>query len=85
MADTKITLTIPEANVDRVTDAIKGLYPIPQINTGTDEEPVMENEFTDNQWAKEKVRRLIIQIVQRYENMIAKEAANVQSDDTLIN
>lgn len=72
MADTTITLTIPEANVNRIIAAIKATYPI-------------ENGFTDNQWVKESIRRIIIRDVQRYENEIAREAAIIQSDDTLVN
>ena len=84
--DTKITLTIPEENLERVINAIKGLNPIPQVNTSPEGEPVvMENEFTDNQWAKEVLKNWAISQVHKYENNIAKQQAKVSWDDTLIN
>ena len=76
MVDTNITFTIPEAKIQRVIDAMKGLYEIPLV----DDEP----EFTETQWAKEKVRRWIIEQVQRYENIVAKNAVNVQTDNELV-
>ncbi len=84
MADKILTLTVPEAKVQRFIDATKFLFPIPQINTGTPQAPVMENEFTDNQWSKEAWRRYIIDQVQRYEIYQAKEAVDVSSDDELV-
>ena len=84
MADTQITFTIPENKVQRVINAMKGLYPIPQINNGTEETPNWENEFTDGQWAKESVRRLVIREVKRYETKKAYEQVAVELDDEII-
>ena len=84
MVNKIITLTIPSEKLQRVIDATKFLHPIPQVNTGTEEEPVMENEFTDNQWTKEAWRRYIIAQVKRYEVYKAKEEVNIESDDTLL-
>ncbi len=81
MEDKIITFTIPGAKVQRVIDAMKRIYP---ITTTTDEEGNTTNDFTDNQWAKEAVRRLIIRTVGRYERKKAKEEANVPEDDEII-
>lgn len=79
-----ITFTIPTEKSQRMVDATKFFNPIPQINTGTEEEPVMENEFTDNQWAKEAWRRKMIEQTRRYETFIAKKAVNIPLDDDMI-
>ncbi len=52
--------------------------------TFTDDEGVITNDFTDNQWAKESVRRWVVKQVSRYETMVAKNAANVASEDDII-
>lgn len=66
-----ISFTIPDDKISRVTDAMKGLFSIPKDENG---DPL----FTDNQWAKEAVKRFIIGQVQRYEQMIAAEEAKKQ-------
>jgi len=75
----QITFIISEEKVQRVVGAIKGLFPVP---TDGDGNPL----FTDGQWAKEKIRRSIIEIVHRYESKKAQEAAKtlVQEDDSLV-
>ena len=50
----KINFTIPDEELQRVVDAMKGLY---SISTTTDMNDVTTNDFTDKQWAKEAVRR----------------------------
>lgn len=80
----EIKLIIPDEKLQRVVDATKWLHPIPQINTGTEEEPVYENEFTDNQWAKEAWRRHIIAQVNRFEIYQAKNAVSIEADDELV-
>lgn len=85
MVETVITFTIQNGEIQRVIDAMKGLYPIPQINTAEEGLlPVMENEFTDAQWAKESLRRHIINQVRRFEQKEAEKVVSVQSDDSLI-
>lgn len=76
----QIIFTIPDEKVTRVVDAICGLFPIP---TDTNGNPL----FTPAQWAKEKIRRFIIDIVFRYEQKKAKDEAGnlITRDDTLAN
>lgn len=82
MADTTINFTIPQLKVPRVVAAMKGIYPIP--TTTDDKTGITTNDFTDNQWAKEAVRRFIINTVARYETMEAKKLAEVDTDDTIL-
>ena len=90
MADTKINFTIPEVKVQRVIDAMKGLYPIPQIDNPKWVDPEdgssapMINEFTDSQWAKESVRRWIVKQVARFEKSEAIKNIKVPEDDSII-
>jgi hypothetical protein len=64
---------------------MKWLFTIPQIPVDPEHPELgMKNEFTDNAWAKEAVRRWIISQVKRYEEVKAKEALNVAEDNTLI-
>ena len=72
-----ITLTIPDEKLQRIIDATKFFNPIP---LDENEEP----EFTDNQWAKEILRREIIRKVQRHENYQAKKEVSIQADDNLV-
>ena len=63
-----ITFTLSAAALTRVVDALKGLEPVPTDESGT---PL----FTDNGWAKEKVRRWIKAQVLRWEQFDAAETA----------
>ena len=79
-----ITFTIPNDKLPNIVDAMKGLYPIPQINTGTKQEPVWENEFTDNAWAKECIRRWVIEQVAGYNQKTAQDAIAYEEDNNLL-
>lgn len=80
----EITFTIPDAKLPRIIAAMNGFFPVPQTNTGTEEEPVWEPEFTDGQWAKEAVRRWIVKQVQRWEKKAALNAVDVQPEDDIL-
>ena len=71
----QIIFTIPEAKVQRVVDAVKGIWPVPLSPTG-------EPEYSDGAWAKERIRRMIINIVHTYETKIAVDQVN--RDDSLV-
>ena len=79
-----IVFTIPNDKLDKIKDALKGLYPIPRINNGTEEEPDMQPEFTDGQWAKECVRRWIVRQTARFEQREAVDAIAYSEEDNLI-
>ena len=86
-----ITFTIPDNKISDVADTMKWLFPIPQIPNPafidyeqTPDEPLTINEFTDNEWAKEAVRRWLIAQVKRHKDYLAKEAINNPADNTLV-
>lgn len=73
-----ITITIPDAKVQRVLNAIEGLHPIPTDGiTGT---PL----FTQGQWAREWLKRLLRKTVAQWETQEAQRAAAVPEDDTIV-
>lgn len=61
----EIKFNIPEEYVERIIKAIKGMYPIPTTQEYP-EAPAIP-EFTDAQWAKERVRRFILNTVRNFE------------------
>ena len=75
----QIAFTISATKIQRVTDAMKGRYPIPVDENG-------DPQYTDGQWAKEKLRRWLVDLVYRHEVMVAKQNAQtlVLRDDSLI-
>ena len=79
-----ISFDIAADKLTKITTAMKGLYPIPQVNNGTEEEPVMENEFTDGEWAKECIRTWVKNQVARYEQKTAIDAIKFSPDDELL-
>lgn len=70
-----ITFDIPSAHVSRVVQAIKAAHPIP---------PEDEGSFTDNQWAKEAVRRVIVRLVKRHEGSAADQVARDAVPDGVV-
>ena len=78
-----ITFTIPEDKLPRIVAALKGLYPIPTIEDPENEGETIP-EFTDNEWAKESVRRWIRNQVARYEQNVAKGAISFTPEDDIV-
>ena len=74
---TTVTFTIPDDKISRVIAAMKYFYPIPLDENG-------DPQFTDSQWAKESLRRYIINQTHRYELKVARDAASAVKDDTLV-
>lgn len=66
-----ITFTFPDDKVQRVIDAMKGLYQ-------------KEEGYTDSEWAKESIRRLVVREVYNYEMHKARQALNISEDNTLL-
>ena len=75
----QITFNIPTEKVTRVVDAINGLYLVPFDDQG---QPL----FTENEWAKERLRRFVVETVLRFERREATNAAEaaIVWDDDLI-
>lgn len=86
----QITFTIPDNKIQRIIDAMKGLYPISQISDPKWVDPKdgsqapMVPEFTDGQWAKESVRRWIRNQVARYEQKVVKDAIAFSPEDDIV-
>lgn len=70
-----ITFTVSESQKSRVIDAVKGIWPVPLSSTG---EPL----YSDGAWAKERIRRMIINAVHTYETKRATD--QVIKDDSLV-
>ena len=75
-----INFNIPNDKLPRIMAAMKGLYPIPEDENGT---PL----FTDGQWAKEMIRRLVIANVREWEQRLATAVAMtvIPRDNELLN
>lgn len=79
----QIVFNIDNGKIERVKDAMAGLFPIPMI---PDPEHPGEQipQFTKTQWAKECVRLWIVKQVARYEQKKAQDAIVYNPDDSLI-
>lgn len=70
----QIPINIPDEKVQRAATAIIGLFPIPLDDDGN---PL----FTEYQWAKKQLIRVLIDWVYQYESKLASEA--VTRDDSI--
>ena len=77
MADYVLSLTIPEAKLATALEGFLKIYPNVEIDG---EDP----KYTNAEWVREQIRRLIVRDVRRGLQMIANETANVASDDDLV-
>ncbi len=73
----EIKFIIPDEKLDRIVEAMKGRYKIPKDENGV-------ALFTDTEWVKEAVRRLIVRDVYIYEAKKAIEVAIVEKGDELL-
>ncbi|MDD4050219.1 MAG: hypothetical protein PHX47_04420 [Candidatus ainarchaeum sp.] len=85
-----VKVTVPDAKVQKVVEAFKNLYPIPQIPDPSWVDPKDNSlpprvpKFTDAQWVKECVKTWVVSQVARYEQIKAQQAIKFQPDDTLV-
>jgi len=91
MADQIITLTIPEAKAAKALEGFLAIYPnketIPDpkwIDPKDGSEAPQIPRYTDREWVKEQVRRLIVRDIHRGLQMKANQAAAVARDDSMI-
>lgn len=80
-----LQFTIPDVQAQRIINAMKNLYAIPHVlidlnNPSMGTKPL----FTDAQWAKECVRRWLIEQVQIHEYQKAMEQVVVSKDDSIV-
>jgi hypothetical protein len=88
-ADINITIKIPDVKVQRVTDGVLAVYPIPQIpdpawiDPGDGSEAPLIDEYTSKQWIKKLIVRYITSLVLHHERSLAEQTArdNINEDD----
>jgi len=78
-----VTITIPDEKLERVVNALIGLYPIPLIDDLENEGEKIP-EFAENQWAKQCVINFLKRSVARYEQREAKDAIVYNEDGTIV-
>ena len=67
----ELKFIIPNEKVQRIVNAMKEIFPIPETEV-----------WTDNEWAKECIRKWIINQVARYERTQAEKT--IIPDNTLV-
>ncbi len=72
-----INFLIPDAKLQKVIDAMVWSFPIP---LDKNREPM----FTEAQWAKESIRRYIIDRVHKKALSDARSAVSIEKDDELV-
>jgi len=78
----EVKLTIPDNKIGVVKEAMAGLYAIPvDIDPETG---VQTPKFTKDQWAKEIVKKFIIQQVARWKQIEAQKLIPYQEDQGLV-
>jgi hypothetical protein len=86
----QIIFDIPADKIQRIIDAMVGIYPIPKIEDPEWVDPEdgstapMIPEFTPVQWSKEAVRRFVVKTVRRWEQHQAIQAVDVPVDEDLL-
>lgn len=75
----QIVFDIPDEKFQRVIDAIKELFPIPKNGNDT---PL----YTDEEWVKEKLRRILVELVYQSELKVARVTARelIEKDDSIV-
>lgn len=80
MADVTISLVIPEAKVAKALEGFLKIYPNKEMTD--DEIPVAK--YTNQEWVKEQIRRIIVRDVRRGLQMIALQDSQVAEDNELV-
>jgi hypothetical protein len=73
-----ISFDIPDEKIDKVVDSLVNLFPIPLA------EDKVTPLFTQNQWAKECVRRWIVTQVARWDQVKAQRLIPFNIDDSMV-
>jgi hypothetical protein len=76
-ADVELCYTLTDNQAARLSAAVVGFRPIPQVNTGTDENPVWIDSCNVNQWVRFVIKDELKKKVLRWEEMEAKRAVTV--------
>jgi len=78
MANVTLTFTIPEEKVATAMEGFLYLYP----NNEKDENG--DAVWTDGEWTKEQIRRIIVRDVRRGLQMKANREARISQDDDMV-
>ena len=81
MADINITLKIPSDKVSKVVESICKVQPVPKIRN---DEGDLIAQYSDNDWSKEWLRRQIINVVRRADEITAIQAARTAEIDNAV-
>ena len=74
----QLVLNIPDDKINRLLDALEGLFPIPMDSeTG-------EQLFTRNQWGKECVRRWLVRQDARWQQILVQSACEYTEDNSIV-
>lgn len=79
----QITFTIDNEKIERVKDALAGLYPIPNIPDPANPFQGIP-QFTKTQWAKECIRQWIVRQVARWEQSQAQKKIAYNEENDLV-
>lgn len=74
----QMTITVQDAKVQDLLDAIAYFNPIPQV--GSPPAP----EFTKAEWARKWIKKYLNVTLNRYQNIVAKQAVDVPIDNTIV-
>ena len=77
-AEVKLSYTLTDSQAARLSDAVIGFRPIPQINTGTEDNPVWVDSCNANQWVRFVIKEELKKKVRRWEEMQAKKKINTE-------
>jgi hypothetical protein len=77
-AQVTLTINLTANKASRLSSAVCGFRPIPQINTGTEENPVWVDSCTALQWSRFVVIDELSKKVRRWEEMEAKKAVTTE-------
>lgn len=91
MADKTITLRIPDAKVATALQGFLAIYPNnetildpewidPEDGSGAPEIA----KYTNSEWVTEKIRQMVVRDIRRGLQVLANQAAQVASDDSLV-
>jgi len=78
MADLILTFKLPEAKIAKASKGFLKLYPNDELKE--DGTP----KYTNQQWVKEQIRRIIIRDIHRGLQMIENEQNIIQYDNTIV-
>ena len=73
-AQVSVTIDLTANQASRLAAATVGFRPIPQVNTGTEDEPVWADSCTALQWTRFVIIDELKKKVKRWEKMQAKKS-----------